>query len=319
MPDRYFCLPLFLHCLPFGGDRKALKETHRYRTWATRHVAPLLPVLGDWKGTGAPVLTLFSRNGQAMGLDLFQSRSNYNCVIAAASGKGKSFLANQLIESYLETGGRVWVIDVGRSYQKLARVLHGEFLEFKNDGSLRINPFELVRDYSEEEDMLVGLLSAMIAPTRPLADLQTAELKRLLKQAWDSQGHDLTLDDMAAALPIAFAPTVRTDGSIPIRTPPRVMRILVGSWEDQRNTLHLAGYVFTEITPRQWQVGLPAPPGPATLRPLQTVAAPPETKESLAQAGRHRRTPRSLVEQALGSTADTLQGAREALQSSHGK
>ena len=92
------------------------------------------------------------------------------------------------------------MIDVGRSYQKLARVLHGEFLEFKNDGSLRINPFELVRDYSDEEDMLVGLLSAMIAPTRPLDDLQTAELKRLLKQAWDSQGHDLTLDDMAAAL-----------------------------------------------------------------------------------------------------------------------
>ena len=116
------------------------------------------------------------------------------------------------------------------------------------------------------------------------------------------------------ALPIAFAPTVRADGSIPIRTPPRVMRILVGSWEDQRNTLHLAGYVFTEITPRQWQVGLPAPPGSTTLRPLQTVAAPPETKESLAQTGRHRRTPRSLVEQALGSAADTLQGARNALQ-----
>ncbi|MFO1432510.1 MAG: DUF5934 domain-containing protein [Candidatus Competibacteraceae bacterium] len=200
LPDRYFCLPLFLHCLPVGGDRQVLKETHRYRTWATRHVVPLLPVLGDWKGTGAPVLTLFSRNGQAMGLDLFQSRSNYNCVIAAASGKGKSFLANQLIESYLETGGRVWVIDVGRSYQKLARVLHGEFLEFKNDGSLRINPFELVRDYSEEEDMLVGLLSAMIAPTRPLADLQTAELKRLLKQGWDTHAHRLTIDQLAAAL-----------------------------------------------------------------------------------------------------------------------
>ena len=42
---------------------QAVEETHRYRTWATRHVAPLLPVLGDWKGTGAPVLTLFSRNG----------------------------------------------------------------------------------------------------------------------------------------------------------------------------------------------------------------------------------------------------------------
>lgn len=39
LPDRYFCLPLFLHCLPVGGDRQVLKETHRYRTWATRHGA----------------------------------------------------------------------------------------------------------------------------------------------------------------------------------------------------------------------------------------------------------------------------------------
>ena len=114
LPDRFFCLPLLLNSLPFGADRQAVKHLRRYRTLATRHAIPLLPVFGDWTGTGTPALSLLSRNGQVMGVSLFDSGSNYNAVIAAASGKGKSFLANELIDSYLGMGARVWVIDVGK-------------------------------------------------------------------------------------------------------------------------------------------------------------------------------------------------------------
>jgi len=34
-----------------------------------------------------------------MGINLYDSQSNYNAIVAAASGKGKSFFANQLIRS----------------------------------------------------------------------------------------------------------------------------------------------------------------------------------------------------------------------------
>ena len=73
-----------------------------------------------------------------MGIDLFDSSTNYNAVIAAQSGSGKSFFANDLIYAYLASGAQIWVIDIGRSYQKLADILGGEFMEF--DKSKNIGP-----------------------------------------------------------------------------------------------------------------------------------------------------------------------------------
>jgi conjugal transfer ATP-binding protein TraC len=101
LADRYFALPLFLHCLPFGPDRQALRDTMRYRTLAATQAVTLMPVFGDWKGTGTPVLNLVARSGQLMELSLFDTASNYNAVIAAQSGSGKGFLTNELLATNL--------------------------------------------------------------------------------------------------------------------------------------------------------------------------------------------------------------------------
>jgi conjugal transfer ATP-binding protein TraC len=200
MDDRFFCLPLFLNALPFGAERKALRDLARYRTMAARHAVALLPVFGDWKGTGTPALNLLSRTGQLMEVSLFDSGSNYNAVIAAQSGSGKSFLTNELIASYLGLGGRCWVIDVGRSYQNLTEVLGGEFMAFSASSGVCLNPFDLVRSWEEEADVLAALVTAMAAPTEPLGDYRTAGLKRVLKSVWDARGSAMSVDDVAAAL-----------------------------------------------------------------------------------------------------------------------
>lgn len=200
MDDRFFCLPLFLNCLPFGVDRAAVRDLMRYRTLAARHAVALLPVFGDWKGTGTPVLNFVSRTGQLMEVSLFDSGSNYNCVIAAQSGSGKSFLTNEIIASYLSVGGRCWVIDVGRSYENLATVLDGQFVAFGPQSALGLNPFELVQSWEEEADVLAALVTAMAAPTEPLGDYRTAGLKRVLKSVWDARGAAMTVDDVARAL-----------------------------------------------------------------------------------------------------------------------
>ena len=70
----------------------------------TQHATSLLPLFSDWKGASSPRVTLLSRNGQVMGIDLFDSSTNYNAVIAAQSGSGKSFFANDLIYAYLAAG-----------------------------------------------------------------------------------------------------------------------------------------------------------------------------------------------------------------------
>ena len=66
---------------------------------------------------------MISRNGQLMSLSLHDSNTNKNLVIAAESGSGKSFLTNELIFSYLSEGAQVWVIDAGKSYQKMSEML----------------------------------------------------------------------------------------------------------------------------------------------------------------------------------------------------
>jgi conjugal transfer ATP-binding protein TraC len=200
LEDKYFCLPFFLNCLPFGAERAAIADLKRYRTLATRHAIPLLPLFGDWAGTGTPTLNFVSRNGEHMAVSLFDTTGNYNLCIAAESGKGKSFLTNEIIVSYLTEGAQIWTIDVGRSYENLCEVLEGDFVKFTHGSGICMNPFEIVQNFEEEADMLAGLVSQMAAPTEKLSDFQTAGLKRVLKNLWTEKAQAMSVDDIAAIL-----------------------------------------------------------------------------------------------------------------------
>jgi conjugal transfer pilus assembly protein TraV len=52
------------------------------------------------------------------------------------------------------------------------------------------------------------------------------------------------------------APQIPVEDPLPIRTPARVMRIWIAPWEDEEGDLIASGYVYTEIEPRRWQVGI---------------------------------------------------------------
>lgn len=200
LEDDFFHLPIFLNALPLGADRKAMNTLGRYCTMATRHAVRLLPFLSDWKGTGTPLMQFTSRTGQLMNIDLFDSGTNFNGVIAAQSGSGKSFLTNEITMAYLGTGDRVWTIDVGRSYEKLCNVLDGKFMVFSEQSQICLNPFDVTENYEEEAGMIVGLLVAMAAPNDGLSDFQIAHLRRILTIEWEKHGRNLTIDRVAEAL-----------------------------------------------------------------------------------------------------------------------
>tara|TARA_R110001583_G_scaffold1028_4_gene8896 strand:+ start:710 stop:1180 length:471 start_codon:yes stop_codon:yes gene_type:complete len=46
------------------------------------------------------------------------------------------------------------------------------------------------------------------------------------------------------------------DKPIPIRTPAEVMKIWIAPWEDLDGDLNAPGYVYTEIEPRRWVIGV---------------------------------------------------------------
>jgi len=198
--DINFVGPLFLNSLPFGAEKTAVTMSDRYKTMSTSQAVQLMPVVGDSKGTGTPTVTLVSRNGQPMGIDLYDSRTNYNAVIAATTGAGKSFLTNQIIMSYLTQGAKTWVIDIGRSYEKLTNILNGDFIEFSSKSNICLNPFDLVKDYKEDADMLVGLVTAMAAPSQQLTDLQSSRLQEIMRECWEKHKNDLNIDIIQDAL-----------------------------------------------------------------------------------------------------------------------
>lgn len=200
MEDRYFVLPLFGQLLPFGADEDMKMACNRYRLMPTRHAVPILPALGSWRGTGTPLMTFFARDGNLMKVSPNDTDGNMNIVVAAQSGMGKSFLANNLIENFLSIGGRAWVIDKGFSYKPLSSIFNGTYIEFTDEVDICLNPFTNVKNFSEESDILSSILEIMAAPREGYDDFEAAEMKRILSEVWNALGRQTNIDDIEARL-----------------------------------------------------------------------------------------------------------------------
>lgn len=183
--DMYVMLPLFTNCLPLCCDRFAINELWRYKTMTTKEVSAILPMFGESKGSGTAHLQLLSRNGQIMSVSLHDSSTNQNAVVAAESGSGKSFLLNEIVLDYMSEGARVWIIDAGKSYKKLCDALNGDFVEFSDQSTISLNPFETIVNWNDEEDAAVNLLGTMASMKGRLDDYQQAALKAHMHQLWE--------------------------------------------------------------------------------------------------------------------------------------
>ena len=85
----------------------------------------MLPIIGEWKGQPTPGMVFVGRRGQPffwspfgkalVQSDDMQTNHDYNLCIAGTMGSGKSVLMNELMTNVLSIGGRVIVLDKGRS------------------------------------------------------------------------------------------------------------------------------------------------------------------------------------------------------------
>jgi conjugal transfer ATP-binding protein TraC len=201
--DVYTGLPMFLHALPFcASNKKEIRDMLvRYRTMgAQTHAIHLMPVLSEWKGGRSPVITLSSRNNQLMCLDIFDSDSNYNTIVAAESGAGKSFFVNNMITQYLSLGADIWIIEIGRSYKKQTITLGGEHMEFDSNSDISLNPFTAIVDFNDQASMLMAVLLAMIFDNDRPSDFQSTALQRIVAELWAEKGNDLNIDTLEERL-----------------------------------------------------------------------------------------------------------------------
>lgn len=192
---------VFLKALPMGFEPQIARFLQRGKTVLSATAPHLCPILGDWRGTRNPVMLYFSRKGEIITLDLFDSPGNYNCVVSASSGSGKSFFVNDILLNYYTEGAHCFIIDIGGSYYKLCQMLDGEYIEFTEEEKKVINPFEFVRIENgviNEEDLgfVVPLISKMASGEGRLTRVQEGILEENIVELLKDRGTDATISDL---------------------------------------------------------------------------------------------------------------------------
>lgn len=190
--DSYFMDAVWWASLPMNVSKEYIKTSQRFHPMCTSHLVTMLPILGEWPGTGSGgSMPLVSRRGQLMLFDLFDGTS-YNAIIAAETGAGKSFLANDIICHLLSQGVKVRVVDQGYSYQKIVELLDGEFIEFSDEtqrnNPICLNPFTNIKDIDAEIEQLVIIVGKMACPQEGITDTQFSVLEKAILMAWNESG-----------------------------------------------------------------------------------------------------------------------------------
>lgn len=212
--ERSISLPVWLASLPGvmtpdmdpAGDETGLQ---RGSTMSSLHATTLMPMRGDWTGSTPENggLLLVSRLGQTAVVDVQdQASDNYNFTIVAASGSGKSFLAQDIVMDFLARGGLVYVIDSGRSYYELAETVGGQNLVFDPQNPFNLNPFGRIDSddpeaISDMTQVLKPLMKYMAWPEaaaqKNVPDWEYSLFDRAIAAAWEQKGPEANVETVA--------------------------------------------------------------------------------------------------------------------------
>jgi conjugal transfer ATP-binding protein TraC len=146
MQEESYLNPILLPMsLPFGiyPDSRTLRMLERDFRMPVKAAVLMAPIQTDFRGGGRPALLYTGRKGQLITLDLFDPRiNNYNFIVSAESGAGKSFLLNNLCQQYYAQGALIRIIDIGGSYRKLCTLCSGRYIDIGEE-RLVLNPFDM--------------------------------------------------------------------------------------------------------------------------------------------------------------------------------
>jgi conjugal transfer ATP-binding protein TraC len=196
---------LWLQSLPLAYRPDGDRALRRARTILAGNAAHLLPVYGSFRGTPRATQMLLNRAGETVALSFFNGCEVPHAIITGKSGSGKSVFANDLILQGLRTGGRVFVLDRGGSYKKLAEMLDGAYLSYDH-APKRINPCgKSPADGRSPEDVQSFLRDWLCEMcTQGKGDLsvpQQSLLTHAVRKAFEKKkGQDVAISDIYQAL-----------------------------------------------------------------------------------------------------------------------
>jgi conjugal transfer ATP-binding protein TraC len=144
-------LPIFLSSLPLGLNKDYFDyiQGNPFKLFADQ-VAQFAPVEADYKGN-YPNNLFISKRGQLAGFDFFKTSASKNGYIIARSGAGKSVLLNYMVLNAHTRGDRIFITDIGGSYEPICEELGGQYIEIDLDNPISFNPFSDLKELTLED------------------------------------------------------------------------------------------------------------------------------------------------------------------------
>lgn len=157
----------FVTGMPLGLDKIYLT-----RNMDTTSLATTFPFVSSELTMDSGILYGINKHNKSLIIfDRFQM-PNYNMVVFATSGAGKSYLVKLEAIRSLMMGIQIIIIDPEKEYEKLCLTAGGDYISFSQDGGQKLNPFELTGIYDKDEDelrykimLLNGLIRLMVGGT----------------------------------------------------------------------------------------------------------------------------------------------------------
>jgi conjugal transfer ATP-binding protein TraC len=210
--DKYLQMQSLIASLPmmYGEVGKIHQLANNFRTSPAGSIVNLLPLESEWKGSNIPLMLLVGRRGQLINWNPFDNdQGNYNVITVGKSGSGKSVNMQEMVSNHWSNGGRVFIIDVGRSFEKLTTNLSGKFIEFKADKQICLNPFTTIDMNNQDEidssaAMISSVIATMVAPINGVDDLENAMITKAVQQVIKQQGNNGQFDDIFQILSNEF-------------------------------------------------------------------------------------------------------------------
>ncbi len=208
--DKYINLQSFLATLPFtqsDGLFNDLEKLNRTKTMVSWTCANLAPLQGEWSGMDSPCMMLYGRRGQPLFWNPFKNtEGNYNVAVIGKSGSGKSVFMQELVTSIRGFGGKVYVIDDGRSFMNSARLQGGEFIEFSDKSNICLNPFSIIdaeamKKNPEYMGEVIALIRSMIRQmcegvkknSESITQVQDRYIEEAVQNAWQKNGKNASI------------------------------------------------------------------------------------------------------------------------------